>query len=82
MQAGKSCSAEERNCIEAKSSLDFNCSVTCKGVYADVEWDEEVEKENKEKILRLTTEYKKFKKRNIQHFRFNSSSIDASGKGS
>ena len=58
--------------------LGFNCSLTCEGIYADVEWDEEREEENMNKILTLTTEYKKFKKSNIQHFRFNSSSMDAS----
>ena len=77
-QAGQSCSPEGRNCIEEKKSLDFNCSVTCEGVYAGIEWGEEREKENLNKILTLSTEYKRFKKRNFQHFRFNSSSMDAS----
>ena len=54
--------------------LGFNCE----GVYADVEWSEEREEENMNKILTLAKEYKKFKKSNFEHFRFNSTSMDAS----
>ena len=36
----KKCNPEGRDCIEKNSILSFNCSVTCKGLYADVQWME------------------------------------------
>ena len=33
------CTPEGRDCIEAKSTSMFNCSTTCDGVYANVQWD-------------------------------------------
>ena len=115
----KICNPEGRDCIENKSTSTFNCSVACEGIYADVQWvenvlqameeetvDDEVEKEFggrlvdeltrlvyknlkkememiKEKINRkgdglgqkfkkLMSEYKQFKKNQVQHFRFDS----------
>ena len=32
------CSPTGRDCIEKKSTKNFNCSTTCEGIYADVEW--------------------------------------------
>ena len=112
-----------RDCIERNSITDFNCSTTCQGIYADVQWigkkieegmqdekaeeavelelkgkDDEkfnkmlkrlvdLEKEikvlkrrdqekgeelDKEKYKILIAEYRKFKRRNVKHFRFNS----------
>ena len=114
------CSTKGRGCIEKNSIQDFNCSVTCEGIYADVHWedvhmyketDEGLEDEldldfnhndgsekhkemyrklidniekrlrqkgkkgegrDKKKFLRLVSEYKKFKRNNVQHLRFNS----------
>ena len=113
------CSPQGRDCIEKSSTLKFNCSTTCEGIYTDIQWveqdtketrevgsfDEEVKGEfaeqfnklnrrlvelenkvdlmkcdsgekgeevDKEKYKMLITEYKKFKKTNVQHFRFNS----------
>ena len=37
----KKCNPEGRDCIENNSILSFNCSVTCKGLYADVQWMED-----------------------------------------
>ena len=37
----KKCNPEGRDCIEKNSILSFNCSVTCKGLYADVQWMED-----------------------------------------
>ena len=54
------CGPTGRDCVEGSIGRDFNCSVTCEGIYADV------------KILALVNEYNAFKKRNVRHFRFNS----------
>ena len=37
----KKCHPEGRDCIERNSILSFNCSVTCVGMYADVQWVED-----------------------------------------
>ena len=41
MQDLKKCNPEGRDCIERNSILSFNCSVTCVGIYADVQWVED-----------------------------------------
>ena len=38
----KNCSPEGRDCIENKLSSTFNCSVACEGMYADVQWKENI----------------------------------------
>ena len=38
----KLCPPKVRECFEEKHSQDFNCSVSCVGLYADVEWVEEM----------------------------------------
>ena len=32
------CSPLDRDCIEGAIGQDFNCSVSCEGIYADVQW--------------------------------------------
>ena len=32
------CSQKGRDCIERNSTRNFNCSTTCEGIYADVQW--------------------------------------------
>ena len=114
------CGPKGRDCIERNSTKSFNCSTTCEGIYADVQWvgktieeemgDEEAEEavetefrgKNDEKLLKrladlerkmnlvegalgekgeemdkekykmLIAEYRKFKTKNVRHFRFNS----------
>ena len=34
----KICNPMGRNCIETNSAETFNCSTTCTGIYADVQW--------------------------------------------
>ena len=115
----KICSPEGRDCIESKSTSTFNCSVACEGIYADVQWvdnvveameeepvEDEVEKNligstyvdektrlvykklkkeikmnkggkkgeelDRQKMKKLISEYKQFKKSQVQHFRFDS----------
>ena len=41
----KKCSPEGRDCIDSKSAYTFNCSVSCEGIYADVQWVENIEDE-------------------------------------
>ena len=113
------CGPKGRDCIERNSAKDFNCSTTCEGIYADVQWvgkkiGEEIEDEqagetvfkgkddeelskmlkriadlerkvklvegalgkegeglDKEKYKMLIAEYRKFKRENVRHFRFN-----------
>ena len=38
----KICSPEGRDCIENKAASTFNCSVACEGIYADVQWVENI----------------------------------------
>ena len=118
----ETCSPKGRDCIERNSTTNFNCSTTCEGIYADVQWvgkkiedneDEEAEEDvetefegkvdensnkllkrleylekevqllkssgqekgeelDKEKYKMLIAEYRKFKTKNVRHFRFNS----------
>ena len=32
------CGPKGRDCIERNSTKSFNCSTTCEGIYADVQW--------------------------------------------
>ena len=41
LQDMERCSPKGRDCFETNSSQTFNCSVTCEGVYADVQWEED-----------------------------------------
>ena len=117
------CGPAGRDCIERSSTSNFNCSTTCEGIYADIQWagkkieeeredgeaetDAETEftgkdDEKSNKVLRrladlerkmklmegalgekrdeldkekynlLIAEYRKFKTKNVRHFRFNS----------
>ena len=117
----KICDTEGRDCIEKISVETFNCSTTCVGIYADVQWvgrsiEEELKDEkpddtmiadlagkidddllkvllqfksdnrevmkiatgqsgdevDRKKYKMLISEYKKFKTKNVKHFRFNS----------
>ena len=123
------CGPKGRNCIEGNSTKSFNCSTTCEGIYADVQWvekkiEEEIEDEeseaaveskfkgengeelnkffrrfadlekemkrmkcsgeengeelDKEKFKMLVAEYRKFKTKNVKHFRFNSAENSSS----
>ena len=86
LQAMQKCGPEGRNCIEKHSTLVFNCSLTCEGIFADTLHLglDKVERNMKDsfskngaeldekKFEKLVSEYKNFKKENCQHFRFNS----------
>ena len=50
----------------------FNCSVSCEGIYADVEWfkDNKGNGRDKLKYKRLISEYNTFKRNIVQHFKF------------
>merc|ERR1719264_1397666 len=52
------CSPEGRDCIENKSTSTFNCSVACEGIYADVEWVENVVEETEEETVEDEVEKK------------------------
>ena len=74
------CTPQGRDCIEAKSSQDFNCSFTCEGVYIDhidvgdlKPGFEELNKGNNINLKHFSTminEYKKFKKSLFSSFNF------------
>ena len=115
----KKCNPEGRDCIEKKATSTFNCSIACNGIYADVQWvenilgateekpvEDEVEKklsgkyvdekfmlvyknlkqememikgsifkkgdEHEHEFKKLMSEYKQFKKNQVQHFKFDS----------
>ena len=85
LQDLENCTPRGRDCIEAKSTGKFNCSTTCGGVYADLEWEEKQigdlvqdgrrigsgKELDREKFKEMMLEYKKFKKGKVKHFRFN-----------
>ena len=121
------CKPEGRDYVEKYSAATFNCSTTCVGIYADLQWvgnaieektDEgfkeevcsdvrskdrddvlerrlaELEKKmekvfkegavgekgeemDKEKYKSMIAEYRKFKSRNVKHFRFSSASTSS-----
>ena len=71
----KKCGPKGRDCIEKYSAETFNCRVTCKGMYADIQHWKDIKMENekdKEKYRTLISEYQNFKKDNVKHFRFSS----------
>ena len=76
MQDTKICGPEGRDCIEENSAQTFNCSFTCEGMYAGVNWkDAEMKNEmDKEKYDKLSSQYVNFKKNFVKHFEFNSAS--------
>ena len=52
LQDMEKCSPEGRDCFERNFRHSFNCTVTCEGVYADVQWkDEPIMKEEVEDEL-------------------------------
>ena len=72
----KGCSPKGRDCIEAKSTQNFNCSVTCEGIHADVELvEDEVLSGLEGRAGNLNTGYdmESGKSNNLEHF---SSMID------
>ena len=77
MQDLTKCSPTGRDCIEKNSAKNFNCSFSCEGIYADIQWrrDEEMTFEiDKDKYTILSSEYQNFKRENVKHFRFSSES--------
>ena len=70
LQAMKKCDSKGRDCIEEKSGLTFNCSVSCEGIYADTIKSQET-KLTDVKIQPLVAEYQDFKRNHVKHFRFN-----------
>ena len=70
----KKCTPRGRDCIEKNSAQTFNCSMTCKGMYADIHWKAaEMKNEmDKEKYTELSSEYVNFKRENVKHFEFSS----------
>ena len=74
MQGMQKCGPKGRDCIENKSAQTFNCSLTCDGMCADINWKDGKMKDekDKEKYTMLDSEYQNFKKENVKHFRFSS----------
>ena len=70
-----------QDCLEKFASKTFNCSVSCAGIYADVEWiDEDVLKEkkktgngvelNRKKMLQIIQEYQEKKAKFVKNLVF------------
>ena len=74
MQTRKICSTAGRDCIEQNSAKTFNCSFTCEGMYADINWKAAKMKNemDKEKYTVLSSEYVNFKREHVKHFEFSS----------
>ena len=75
----KKCGPEGRDCIEQNSAETFNCSMTCDGMYADINWKDGKMKDEKdrEKYTMLESEYQNFKKERVKHFRFSPLSFES-----
>ena len=83
------CDPKGRDCIERNFAKSFNCSTTCVGIYADVQWkqwNQWIQNQNlqqetnmpfvdKDKYKKLILRYQKFKVENVRHFKFNSTSV-------
>ena len=55
----KKCSPKGRDCIERNSARSFNCSATCEGIYADVQWvDERMEGDLEDELANENVEKK------------------------
>ena len=57
-----------------RMNKNFSCSVTCEGVYADVQLallGEEEKREDMEKVFELVQQYNDFKRKKLRNFRFN-----------
>ena len=70
----KKCGPEGRDCIGKNSAETFNCSMSCKGMYADTNW-KAADMENqmdKEKYVELSSEYVNFKREFVKQFEFTS----------
>ena len=83
MQTRKICSTAGRDCIEQNSAKTFNCSFTCEGMYADINWKAAKMKNemDKEKYSELSSEYRNFKREYVKHFEFSSeTSLSMYGK--
>ena len=67
------------------ANRNFNCSISCEGIYADTQWTEEALNSDKEEeeedenaqslsgmdnLRRLIKEYKELKKKDVRHLRF------------
>ena len=68
----KKCGPEGRDCIAKNSAETFNCSMSCKGMYADTNWKAAEMEKDKEKYVELSSEYVNFKREFVKHFEFTS----------
>ena len=116
------CNPAGRDCLDRFSGHTFNCSMTCEGIYSDVQWLDDMQEDMKDKLVEqeieiggevdgeltkmkrlyndlrkemerlkdsighrkdevdskkytaIISEYKKFKKNNVKHFRLGTSS--------
>ena len=80
IQKGEICGPKGWDCMEENGKKNFSCSVTCEGIYADVQMVKEQlmktiggedQEEDNENVSRLVKQYKEFKKKNLPNFLFN-----------
>ena len=54
MQDIQICDAKGRDCIKENSAETFNCSTTCSGIYADVQWvGSDIEEEIRDETIEV-----------------------------
>ena len=79
---GRNCNFKFQDCIVKNAEKTFNCSVSCRGIYADVEFaDERVlqvknglnqrEEVDRAKLMKVIEEYQDNKERYLRNFQFN-----------
>ena len=68
------CDRKGWDCVERNFDNNFTCSVSCEGIYADIQLallGDEEKKADEEKVKEVVDQYEKFKRRTLPNFRFN-----------
>ena len=74
LQETAGCDPKGWDCVETNFDKNFSCSVTCEGIYADIQLallGDGEKKADVGKVTELIDQYEKFKRRTLPNFRFN-----------
>ena len=73
LQEHARCDLEGWDCVQKNFDNNFTCSVSCEGIYADIQLallGDEEKKADEEKMKEVVDQYEKFKRRTLPNFRF------------
>ena len=74
LQEHARCDRKGWDCVERNFDNNFTCSVSCEGIYADIQLallGGEEKKADEGKVTKLIDQYENFKRRTLPNFRFN-----------